>query len=119
MPMDLLLADAAPLELGLRLRFSVLHFLEFAIWGAWFVVLGNYLNSLGFSRKAIGSIFATMPIGAIIIGAIIMGFIIAIGFIIGLAMGFIIFIAPVCGNPGAWGAPPLPWPIEPIMAFII
>lgn len=41
-------------------------FLEFAIWGAWFVVLGNYLNALGFSRKHIGRIYSTMPIGAII-----------------------------------------------------
>jgi nucleoside transporter len=43
-----------------------MNFLEFAIWGAWFVVLGNYLNTLGFSRKDIGRIYATMPIGAII-----------------------------------------------------
>jgi nucleoside transporter len=59
-------APAAALEMDLRLKFWVLHFLEFAIWGAWFVVLGNYLNAKNFSRVAIGSIFATMPIGAII-----------------------------------------------------
>src|SRR5262245_24611700 len=43
-----------------------MNFLEFAVWGAWFVVLGNYLNSLGFSRQVIGRIYATMPIGSII-----------------------------------------------------
>ncbi len=47
-------------------RFCLLHFLEFAIWGAWFVVLGNFLNARGFSRKHIGRIYSTIPIGAII-----------------------------------------------------
>ena len=49
-----------------RISFSVLHFLEFAIWGAWYVVLGNYLNSLKFSRKDIGSIYSTIWIGSIV-----------------------------------------------------
>lgn len=47
-------------------QFCLLHFLEFAIWGAWIVVLGNLLNARGFSRKEIGRIYATMPIGAMI-----------------------------------------------------
>ncbi|MCH7750739.1 MAG: MFS transporter [Planctomycetes bacterium] len=60
-------SDAAPpLDLSLQIPLSVLHFLEFAIWGAWWVVLGNYLNSIGFTRKQIGSIYATMPIGSIL-----------------------------------------------------
>ncbi len=46
--------------------FCVLHFLEFAIWGAWYVVLGNFLDARGFSRKQIGAIYGTMPIGSII-----------------------------------------------------
>src|SRR5262249_61436916 len=54
------------MELALRIPLSVMNFLEFAIWGAWFVVLGNYLNTLGFSRKDIGRAYATIPIGAII-----------------------------------------------------
>jgi len=62
----LLLADAAPLSLEMRLPLSIMNFLEFAIWGAWFVVLGNYLDALGFSRKHIGRIYATIPIGSII-----------------------------------------------------
>jgi MFS family permease len=57
---------AEPLSLELRLPLSILHFLEFAIWGAWFVVLGNYLNSLQFSRKDIGRIYATMSLGSVI-----------------------------------------------------
>ncbi|RUL84901.1 MFS transporter [Tautonia sociabilis] len=66
----LLLAQQADAAAGLSLSnfipFSILHFLEFAIWGAWYVVLGNYLNALGFSRPSIGRIYGTMAIGAII-----------------------------------------------------
>jgi hypothetical protein len=54
------------MPLGLRIPLSIMMFLEFAIWGAWFVVLGNYLNSLNFNRKQIARVYATMPIGAII-----------------------------------------------------
>ena len=54
------------MELGLRIPLSVMNFLEFAVWGAWYVVLGNYLNTLQFSRKDIGRVYATIPIGAII-----------------------------------------------------
>jgi nucleoside transporter len=42
-----------------------MNFLEFAIWGGWFVVLGQYLNALKFSGKQIGSIYATMSLGSI------------------------------------------------------
>ncbi len=59
-------AEAAPLSLGLRVPLSLMHFLEFAIWGAWWVVLGNYLNQLQFSRRDIGRVYATMSIGSII-----------------------------------------------------
>ncbi|MCS7045590.1 MAG: MFS transporter [Gemmataceae bacterium] len=58
--------DAAPLELGVRVPLSVMIFLEYAVWGAWYVVLGNYLNTIGFSRKDIGRVYATIPLGAII-----------------------------------------------------
>jgi nucleoside transporter len=61
-----LLAQAPPLSLELRLPLSAMNFLEFAIWGAWFVVLGNYLDALGFSRKDIGRIYATMSLGTVI-----------------------------------------------------
>jgi nucleoside transporter len=66
--------DAPPLEIGIRLRLSVMNFLEFAVWGAWFVVLGQYLNGLKFTGKQIGSIYATMSLGSIfspmIVGAV-------------------------------------------------
>src|SRR5437016_13693454 len=62
----LLAANAPPLSLEMRLPLSVMNFLEFAVWGAWFVVLGQYLNALKFSGKQIGSIYGTMALGSII-----------------------------------------------------
>src|SRR5437588_12295282 len=64
--MMLFAADWLPVRLGIRIPLSIMNFLEFAIWGAWFVVLGNYLDSLKFSRKDIGRIYATMSLGAIL-----------------------------------------------------
>ena len=41
-------------------------FLQFAVWGAWFVVLGVYLEKgLGFTGTQIGSIYGTMALGGI------------------------------------------------------
>jgi nucleoside transporter len=64
----LLFAAKAQTELALDIRvpLSVLNFLEYAIWGAWFVVLGQYLFALKFTGKQIGSIYATMSLGAIV-----------------------------------------------------
>jgi nucleoside transporter len=56
---------APPLAMGLRVHLSVMMFLEFAIWGAWFVVLGNYLGAMEFSKTDIGLIYANMSLGAI------------------------------------------------------
>jgi nucleoside transporter len=62
----LLAVEAAPLSTELRIPLSVMNFLEFAIWGAWWVVLGQYLETLKFSRKQIGRVYATMAVGAIV-----------------------------------------------------
>ncbi len=60
-------ADTPLLSMDVRLPLSVLNFLEFAIWGAWWVVLGQYLDGLNFTRKQIGRVYATMAVGAIVI----------------------------------------------------
>ncbi len=59
--------SAPPVPLGLRLNLSIMMFLQFAVWGAWFVVLGNYLGEggLNFSKTQVGDIYSTMPLGAI------------------------------------------------------
>ena len=50
-----------------RTRLSVMMFLEFFIWGAWFVTMGSYLaNTLEASGAQIGLAYSTQSWGAII-----------------------------------------------------
>ncbi|MCH2386938.1 MAG: MFS transporter, partial [Opitutales bacterium] len=51
---------------SIRLQLSVMMFLQFFIWGAWFVTLGTYLNGLAFDAVQIGAAYSTMPWGALI-----------------------------------------------------
>lgn len=52
---------------SIRFRLSVMMFMEFFIWGAWFVTLGSYLaNNLGASGAQIGLAYSTQSWGAII-----------------------------------------------------
>jgi nucleoside transporter len=57
---------APSMSADLRLRLSIMMFLEFAVWGAWFVVLGNYLEALHFSKTQVGTMYSLIPLGAII-----------------------------------------------------
>jgi nucleoside transporter len=57
---------APSLSGDLRVRLSIMMFLEFAVWGAWFVVLGNYLEVLHFSKTQVGTMYSLIPLGAII-----------------------------------------------------
>ncbi|PTR01502.1 nucleoside transporter [Mucilaginibacter yixingensis] len=51
----------------IRTKLSVMMFLEFFIWGAWFVTMGTYLGkSLQASGTQIGTAYATQSLGAII-----------------------------------------------------
>ena len=51
----------------MKLRLSVMMFLEFFIWGGWFVTLGSYLGTtLSASGAQIGLAYATQSWGAII-----------------------------------------------------
>ncbi len=52
---------------GIRLRLSIMMFLEFFVWGAWFVTMGSYLTgSLGFSGADSALAYSTQSWGAII-----------------------------------------------------
>ncbi|NCD69915.1 nucleoside permease [Mucilaginibacter agri] len=55
------------MNLNVKLRLSVMMFLEFFIWGAWFVTLGTYLlTNLKTSATEVGVAFLTQSIGAIV-----------------------------------------------------
>jgi nucleoside transporter len=53
---------------------SVMMFLQFFLWGAWFVTLGPFMGARGFEGAMIGNAYSTAPIAAIlaplILGAI-------------------------------------------------
>jgi nucleoside transporter len=58
--------SAPPLNLGLRVNLSIMMFLQYAIWGAWFVTLGVYMEKgLHFDGTTIGWIYGTMALGTI------------------------------------------------------
>lgn len=48
------------------LQLSIMMFLQFFIWGAWFVTLGTYLSTIGFAGSEIGVAYLMNNIGAII-----------------------------------------------------
>src|SRR6186997_1977062 len=51
----------------IRVQLSAMMFLNFFIWGAWFVTLGTFLfNNLSATGSQIGSVFSTQSWGAII-----------------------------------------------------
>ncbi|MFA4871182.1 MAG: nucleoside permease [Pedobacter sp.] len=55
------------MNLNNRIKLSVMMFLEFFIWGAWFVTLGTFLGSnLSATGAETGSVFSTQSWGAII-----------------------------------------------------
>src|SRR5438093_7703299 len=57
---------APPLDPGARIRLSVMMFLQFAIWGAWFVVFFPYARNLGFTDAQAGALIGNMALGAIL-----------------------------------------------------
>ena len=57
-------SSAPPLDPGTRVLLSVMMFLQFAVWGAWFVTFGNRLEVIGLGGS-IGSMYGTMALGTI------------------------------------------------------
>lgn len=55
------------MSFSVRMRLSVLMFLQYFVWGAWFVTLATYLGkALEFNGTAIGMCYAAIPIAGMI-----------------------------------------------------
>src|SRR6266850_3699167 len=51
---------------SIRAKLSVMMFLEFFIWGAWYVTAPNYLGTIGFTAKDFGWTYSVGPIAGMI-----------------------------------------------------
>jgi MFS transporter, NHS family, xanthosine permease len=52
--------------MNLKLRLTVMNFLEFFVWGSWLISLGDYMrNVLHFRGTEIGAVYGTMGIASI------------------------------------------------------
>ncbi|MBL04813.1 MAG: MFS transporter, partial [Planctomycetes bacterium] len=54
------------MPLDLRLRLSLMMFIQYFFWGAWYVAAGGYLGGVGFSGAEIGTTYAVASLAAII-----------------------------------------------------
>ena len=54
------------MSIDVRIRLWIMMFLEFFIWGAWYVTMGTYLTELKFDGVAVGSAYSTTSIAAIV-----------------------------------------------------
>jgi len=54
------------MAIDVRIRLWIMMFLEFFVWGAWFVTLGTYVTKIGFSGSEMGSAYSTTAIAAIV-----------------------------------------------------
>jgi nucleoside transporter len=59
-------STAPPLAMGVRIHLSIMMFLQFAIWGSWFVLFIPYLKGKGFDDVQATALFGNMALGAII-----------------------------------------------------
>jgi nucleoside transporter len=54
-----------------RLRLSVMMFLQFCVWGSWYVTLSTYLLAIHFDGVSVGGIYSTVNWGAILAPVIV------------------------------------------------
>ncbi len=52
--------------MSIKLRLTIMNFLQFFVWGAWLISLGGYMIvTLGFTGGEVGSVYATMGIASL------------------------------------------------------
>ncbi len=57
--------------MNIKLRLTLMSFLQFFVWGAWLITIGTYcLNAKGWSFPQFGAIFSTLAISSLITPAI-------------------------------------------------
>ena len=57
--------------MNIKLRLTILNFLEFFAWGAWLLSAGAYMyNTLQFSGVQIGAVYATLGIASVFMPAL-------------------------------------------------
>ena len=54
------------MKASVRIRLWAMMFLQFFVWGVWYVTLGTYLARLGFAGGDIGDAYSTMNWGAVV-----------------------------------------------------
>lgn len=57
--------------MSIKLRLTVMNFLEFFVWGAWLISLGGYMfNALHFTGTQIGAVYGSMGIASLVTPAL-------------------------------------------------
>lgn len=54
------------MNMNTRVQLAVMMFLNFFVWGLWFVTMNSYLKSMGASGENVGLAYGTQALGAII-----------------------------------------------------
>ena len=54
------------MDTKIRIQLSVMMFIQFFIWGSWYVTAPNYLSSIGFQGSDFGWTYSVGPLAGII-----------------------------------------------------
>ena len=58
--------------MGIKFRLTLMSFLQFFVWGAWLITVGNYwFGTKQWSGATFGEVFSTLGMSSIIMPAIV------------------------------------------------